>query len=559
MNFKIITTALSLLSLIIFCGKEEKKVVDDFSSGLANRDPSVVEGIKYIQEENTGEAIKFFEDLGRKNSKHCGYLMGLPLAKIQKYIGSLNSIINFVSSAYSGLPSSPPRSKMSYLEYCDSSLDGIIRDFVKSLYIDTKSGLELVENAIQQKCEMDIDYPIRISIGPNFSLYIVLDGRIGDVELELIKYVGYYVLIISSLLIAHDFSINTPEVISNIQKIDGSNIIGLLRTLAFSVSGCEQTFAFHSNDQRYISDVPSYIVKASEGITTFLKNLESRNGYKDYVVFFKDNSGEGKFGYYPEQTTPELVLDEVVINIRGEVSVSTLKARLKAVRIKIPYIITTDFLDKALSLFEKVRKLVDSKNMGCPENCISVSELNFLFQALGAEGLPDFLRIDINKYFQNPKPLREILPYWFYNVEKERWEFMLEAEVPPTRKDLKYYLFNYDAPHFQEPMTINFYDTTITGFAIPPDCIFMKEVPLDWMVSPYALFQDPTISDTFYVRLKNVPLEFCSVYESFYDTDEWKTPNQYMINKSIAVITAKTGSIIGPISDIILSSIELVQ
>lgn len=556
MKFKLFILLSSLLLLV--CKREEKKI-DDFSSGLANRDTSIADGIRYIQEGKAREAIKFFEDLGKRNPRHCGYLIGVPLAQIQKYIASLNSIINFVSSAYSGISGSTPLAKMKQSSYCDPSLDGIIRDFLRSLYADTKNGLELVERALQQNCEMDIRYPIRLSVGPNFSLYILLAGKIGDVELELLRYVGYLVLTISAVLISHDFSINTPDILSSLSKIDGSNVIGLIRTLAFSVAGCDQTFLFHSEDKKYIFDIPSHIVSSSESVTNFLKNLEARNNSEEYAIFFKDNSGEGKLGYYPEQTTPELLLDEITINVQGEVSVSTFKAKLNALKIKIPYIITTDFLEKSLSVLERIRNIVNSKGTGCPANCISVSEVNFIFQALGSEGLPDFLRIDINRYFQNPKSFRELIPYWFYNQEKERWEFMLEAEVPPSRKDIKYYLFNYDSAHFEKPISINFYGEIITDFSIPPDCIFMKDVPLDWLVSPYILFQDPTIAGTFYVRLKGVPLEFCSLYENIYDTEEWKEANQYMANKAIAVITAKAGSVISPLTDILLNSIEIIR
>ncbi|MCX7734242.1 MAG: hypothetical protein N2254_05705 [bacterium] len=551
----------ALAVLIISACKKEDKKIDDFSHGVANRDPLIEEGLNYLEQSKSKEAIKFFEELGRKNSKHCGYLIGLPLAQTQEYLKSLNSIINFVSSAYSGISSSPPPSRIttSLSEYCDPSFDNIVRNFVKDLYFDTRRGVELVEKAMEQGCEMVLSYPLSLSIGNNFSIYIALDGRFSDTELQLMSYVGYWVMIISAALLSHDFSINSPAVLSNITKIDGSNITGTIRTLAFAVAGCGSTFSFHSEDKKYIFDIPEPFVRWAASATSFIKSLESRNNKEEYVVSFKDNSGEGKLGYYPEQTTPDLVLDEIKINVKGKVSVGNLKAELKAITVKIPYIITTDFITEATNIIKRMRDIVSSKKTGCPENCISIADINFFLRALNAGYFEDFLRIDLMKYFENPKPLREILPYWFYSKENERWEFMIEAEVAPSRKDLKYYLFNYDAPHFENPLTINFYGQEITSFSIPQDCVSMKDVPLDWMLSPYLLFQDPSISNTFYANLRRSTVEFCSVYEAFYDSEDWKPTNQYMINKSIAIISAKAGSIINPLTNLILESIRLVE
>jgi hypothetical protein len=80
--------------------RKRYKTTDDFSSGLANRDPKLEEGLLYIETENIQEAKKFFKNLGKENPRHCGYLIGLPLVQIQEYLAKLGAIVNFVVSVY---------------------------------------------------------------------------------------------------------------------------------------------------------------------------------------------------------------------------------------------------------------------------------------------------------------------------------------------------------------------------------------------------------------------------------------------------------------------------
>jgi hypothetical protein len=592
-----ILTSLPIFLSFLFLGCRGKEIKpDDFSSGLANRDPKLADGLLYIETENIQEAKKFFKNLGKENPRHCGYLIGLPLVQIQEYLAKLGAIVNFVVSVYgSGSaqttaripPTLPghkivlddvPSGKLLTKQSCDNSLDRLIREFVSSLHTDTEEGLKMLEQAISQKCEIDINYPLRLSIGNSFSLYFVLYGRMGEAEFSFLNYIGYSVLTISSFILAHDYSVNTFGILQNIKKIDTQNITGLLRTLAFLVEECNKTFLFYQDGQKYIRQMPNFITNSIESGWSFLKSLESRGNMKQeekekYAIVFYDKSGEGRIGYNPYSVTIASPLDEIEIKLKGEVIVGNAKTYLSKVKVKVPYLISLDFVQQVSDLSEKIKKILQEGKSGCPDNCISITDFNFFLQALNTAKFDDFLRFDIVKYFQNPKPTRELLPYWFKNevIGKDgnpmkRWEFMIEAEVPPSRKDNIYYLFNFDSPHFVFPSYITFYGRQVSDYTIPADCVFIESVPyvgstaLNWFLIPYLNVQDPSLGGILYVRLKNtnIPAD-CSSYEVEYISDEWKHPNLYMFNKSLAIIVQKAGSIISPLADIILQSISAEQ
>ncbi len=561
---------------------------DDFSSGLANRDAKLDEGLLYIEIENTQEAKKFFKNLGKENPRHCGYLIGLPLVQIQEYLSKLGAIINFVVSVYGSGSAQQQQQESPVIDeaflglspkfqpkqVCDNSLDRLIREFVSSLHTDTEEGLKMLEQALSQKCEIDINYPLRLSIGNSFSLYFVLYGRMGEAELSLLKYIGYFVLTISSFILAHDYSVNTFGILQNIRKIETQDIIGLLRTLAFLVEECDRTFLFYQDGQKYIRQMPNFITNSIEAGWSFLGALESRGNMKEeekekYTIVFYDKSGEGKIGYNPYSVTIATPLDEIEIKLKGEVVVGNARASLSKVKVKVPYLISLDFLQKISDLSGKIKKILQEGKSGCPDNCISIVDFNFFLQALNTAKFDDFLRFDIVKYFQNPKPIRDFLPYWFRNeVMKDgnpikRWEFMIEAEVPPSRKDNVYYLFNFDSSHFNFPAYITFYGKQVSNYTIPPDCVFIESVPyvgnvaLNWILIPYLNIQDPSLAGILYVRLKYTNIwADCSGYEVEYLSDEWRHPNLYMFNKSLAIIVQRAGSIISPLADIILQSIS---
>lgn len=558
--------ALSFSSLLLSCGaRGEKSKPDDFSFGLANRDIQIQEGLKYLEEGKTEEAIRFFESLGRRNPHHCGYLIGLPLSQIQKYLKGINTAINFLISVYSGVANisssqkSPPLISTRSFEYCEYTLDNLVRTFTKDLHLDMKMGVELMEKAMKQGCEMYVNYPLHLSFGQSFSMYLSLNGIVGEVELELLKHIGYWALMISALILAHDLSINTPLVFSYVPKMDTSNVVGTIRTIAFILVGCQRTLFFHPTDKDYIFGIPDFFVRWASSATTFALKLKLRHGKEGYIVLFKDNSGDGIVGYYPERTTPGLALDEIILNVSGRVRTGNKWASVKYISLKIPYIVTTTLIEESIKFLENVRDIVRERRTGCPSNCVSIADFNFFLQVFGAGYLEDSLRVDIMRYFHDPKSLREMVPYWFFNQETERWEFMIEGEVPSSRKVDKYYLFNYDASHFEEPKTINFYGQEISDFAIPPDCVLIGDVPLNWIVSPYLLFQDPSLGGIIYVRIKYTPAQYCSVYEILYDVDEWRPPNQYILNKIIAIISTKVGSVINPLLNLIMSSVEVVS
>ncbi len=569
--------------------KENSIKQDDFSSGLVNRDPKIEEGLIYIETEKIQEAKKFFKDLGKENPRHCGYLIGLPLVQIQEYLSKLSAIINFVVSVYGSGSAQQQRQEspiidgafLSFLspkfqtkQVCDNSLDRLIREFVSYLHNDTEEGLKMLEQALSQKCEIDINYPLRLSIGSSFSLYFVLYGRMGEAELSFLKYIGYFVLTISSFILAHDYSVNTLGVLQNIRKMETQDIIGLLRTLAFLVEECDKTLLFYQDGQKYIRQMPKFIINSIESGWSFLGALESRGSMKEeekerYTIVFYDKSGEGKIGYNPYSVTIASPLDEIEIKLKGEVIVGNARASLGKVKVKVPYLISLDFLQQVYDLSGKIKNILQEGKGGCPDNCISIADFNFFLQALNTAKFDDFLRFDIVKYFQNPKPIRDFLPYWFKNevIGKDgnpikRWEFMIEAEVPLSRKDNVYYLFNVDSSHFNFPSYITFYGKQISDYTIPPDCVFIQSVPyvggvaLNWFLIPYLNVQDPSLGGILYVRLKNTNIwADCSVYEIEYLSDEWKYPNLYMFNKSLALIVQKAGSIISPLADIILQSI----
>ncbi|MDW8086829.1 MAG: hypothetical protein RMJ45_02440 [Candidatus Calescibacterium sp.] len=550
---------LLLFPLFISCRTKDTKKIEDFSTGLANRDEKILQGIKYIEEQNIKEGKRFFEEFGKQNPNHCGYLIGLPLVNIQDYLDKISSIINLFVNVYSrsGVPSLSSHLHTTFSEYCDSSVDFVVRDFVSNLHKIASEGVELISRAIEQKCQMDVNYPIRLSVGPNFVISLVLRGRIGDVELSFLKYFGNFVLIIADIILAHDFSVNTPAILSNITKLDTSEVVGLIRSLAFLFQGCRSTLSFHPEGKIFLEEIPQRITETIRGTFHFLKSLENRDKQEGYMIVFQDNSGDGMLGYDPSRTTIDTPQDQIIIHIGGFVQVADIRANLKELKVKIPYIITTDFLDDFRKLVERTADIIENKKKGCPENCLSISDLNFFLRSFGTY-IDDFLRFDIVNFMEQPKPFRELLPYWFYNQETSRWEFIIEAEVPKSRKDLKPYLFNYDAGHFFYPDFITFYEQILTNYSISPDCISVSDASVNWILIPYLLFQDPTISNSVYVRLKGVFLERCNPIESEYESDIWKEPNEYMINKSVAIVVKKTGSVVSPLTDLILKSIEIV-
>jgi hypothetical protein len=89
---------------------------------------------------------------------------------------------------------------------------------------------------------------------------------------------------------------------------------------------------------------------------------------------------------------------------------------------------------------------------------------------------------------------------------------------------------------------------------------YLADIVSNFILIPYLNVQDPSLGGILYIRLKNTNIwADCSVYEREYLSDEWKHPNLYMFNKSLAIIVQKVGSIISPLADIILQSISAEQ
>ncbi len=546
-------------------GCRKKIEQENFSTGLANRDERIREGIEYISSGKIREAKKFFRELGEKDNTHCGYLIGLPLVQIQDYLAKISTIINVGMNIWSSMgqqsgTTAPKVIRTTARDFCDQSVDSIIRDFVSSLHQDTSGGLELIDRAIEQKCEMELEYPLMLSVGPNFKLHLIMYGRFGNTELSFLRYFGYFVLLISDIILAHDFSVNTLEILSNVTKINTSDIIGLLRSLAFLVQGCSKTFMFHPEDQKFMMRVPGDLLNSIDSGLDFLEALEKSEGREEYVITFYDRSGDGRLGHDENKTTVDTPEDEITLKIRGEFSAGGARGTLKALKIKIPYIITTQFIEEFKNIVRKIADIVREGKTGCPENCLSISDINFFLRALDVGEIDDFARLDIVKFFYSPRSLRELLPYWFLNNDEGRWEFMIEAEVPPSGGDTKYYLFKYDAQHFTKPATIEFYGRTISGYSIPPDCVFIENSPVNWIVIPYLNFQDPTFGEAIYIRLKNTLIVRCNPAEEYiFESDEWNVSTLYMTNKAIAVIVEKGGSVISPLTELIIKSVEVIN
>ncbi len=143
----------------------------------------------------------------------------------------------------------------------------------------------------------------------------------------------------------------------------------------------------------------------------------------------------------------------------------------------------------------------------------------------------DVVALDLNAYYADPVPLRDMLPEW--TTDRGTWDNMLimEWECPAELDD--------DVPDGAGGLLCAGGDETLVDAEHFKDTPY--EIPLDdkLLGTPYIAFRDPTFGGMLYVDVEALDLD------GYDDDARWVPADQFNLNAALGKILARIGSLIG--------------
>jgi hypothetical protein len=466
-----------------------------------------------------GESALTYIKENKDKLTECEFLYASMLANFLVFLKEINTL-------------SQPVLSPSAVDYLANAYYQFIKPIEKYLVnID-----EMADEIISKKCSFVLEDGLKIEIGKkggDYYLMAVLGDEWDEGEAYLLSIFSNILLSAIDLIFSHSGEVQTLLV----PNVYSEEPLATLRELGgfFDVNPRLLEFSKDPELKKRFSILPERLKKIAEYIysnggtkttssddTGFLAYLLNREDeyQDDDVLGFVDRGEKGKIDVGDEFVFGIKSFDADIINF-PEVS--------SGIRLKI----TTQIYPVVKKLIETVEEYSQTlwEQMNAVENPeksykrIGFKPLNELLKELNQNPVPEVLELDLAAFFREPVPLRRLLPYWYDDDNDIRTpkKFVVEGECP-VDKGFDF-IYIYDLPHFPDSFTFTYNLTEqriVSGVRIKEDGIFPS---INYTI-PYIAFQDPTFNNSVYVNPS----------ATGEGANEWKLPDNYLLNRAIAVL-----------------------
>jgi len=487
-------------------------------------------GIEFLENGESDKAIEEFKKIA--TPKNCEPHYGIFLAELQGIFGNINEINDKVKNF---MPQ----------EYGD-----ILEVFLRESLLPIENRLREMKVAYEQMektgfCEISLTLPLYLEIGNTIKAKITFGQIFGELEVRGIGFLSYSVLSFFDLIFAHNLRANAVSLLNGFLRMDTSSVVGILRSLGFLFNDNPSFLKWNSdeNERKRFESVPHEIASALKALYGVLPILSQRQIKKGYVIEYEDINSNAIID----------ATDKITLNIGGYLEVRGYKEEIKPYSAYLPIWIQGEMLKKSEEFLGKLSKGFSGE--GNPGELYHLNELNGFLLVFGLDQIQDIIAIDPLAFFlgpydrnkksyphpPSPKPLREIVPYWYYDRFEKKVVLAVEGEVKESLGIYTYYLYSGDAPHFPAE-DITFEGKTVNIFLLP-DCVEVPNYQPNYVTLFYMAFQDPTFNGSLFVNLSPIRTYICDSSQKPY-YEEFAPPDRYAVNKALAFLFMKYGSLI---------------
>ncbi len=367
----------------------------------------------------------------------------------------------------------------------------------------------------------------------------VIKGEIDDADVFFFDAMSRTFAILLDFINAHHVKSDLATLIAVIApELDGVDITKILGIVAYLLNYEEKFLAFRDGGKQQVIDTGDLMLGALQDVLDGVEAAEAE--------LATDSDQEDEFF---------VVVDKRgVINLKMQIW--TLDKDEEAEEMKQVTILTADEVQAVGGWRDQIRDGGDPTPMDSVvmPTIASAAILPIAFGLLDSLGLElgldpalitpgilvglingfvnfDVLALDLHAYYQDPKPLRAMMPYWTSDKPKLENSLLLEwecseAEMEDGLPDGSAGLFCadseglIDAPHFVG-----------TDFEIAADG--------HTVITPYIAFSDPTLGNMMYVNIPALELP------DYSNSPEWQKADQMSFNAALGKVLAKVGGLLG--------------
>jgi len=399
-----------------------------FGCGQSSPDVSqtVEQGKTYLALGDASAAKTEFQRILFQDPHNCSGLWGSTLADIQ----SLLDLSNLVESLLRGN---------------SDNLRALIEEIVNQ-----------GEEIHSRNCRFELaSLPLRLGINSAPILEVELGDNWDGLDGKHLANIFGLLLGLFDFLTAHSLKAGFDDLLS-LSSIpnQNSNPVWMIRPLAQVFADNPEFLAADSRNWDRIKLVPGEFAGGLDGIAEVINLLLKKSQVK--------NPGPAEIFSVSDQDNDGLDAgDEIVIGVK--------KLKLLdwegsgPIRIKLTEEFTRGFFQ------ELARSLKKSAEAFQQDKVFSLADFNPALTLLGIAELPESLGAKPSEYFKNPKPIRDLVPYWV-QVSPGKYEFLVEGETRAETGDADgQVIFDSDSAHF--PDSVNFGGKAFSGLRIPKDDI----------------------------------------------------------------------------------------
>lgn len=493
-------------------------------------DPRLREALSLLSEYKFLKAKSLVEEVLAEDPENCPANFVYELVGFQALcfkIVEINDLLTYIQSSLSPAQSS-------------QVVDRLLRELLSPVEEYARLISSAADVAWEKKCRVKVeDFPFIIKAGKTVSLEVHLSGVMGPVESSFFSFISQAILSAFDFVFSHNLNIGVGSVLELSKFLSKDSFVNLLRSFGNFLSINDEFLSFHplEEEKSRINNVPLRLSSIFHKFSFIVSDLEKYHRSSDSFVFLNDKNRNKILDYG----------DRIRFNFYGELKIYSNPITVNPYEFEIPYWVSPDLLQHATGLLERLSLHLK----GYPEEVTSwfyISELNAFLLAMGEEPVPNIIAVQPLSFFKNPKPLRSLLPYWYYDEVLGGYSFAIEGEI--KEKFLgSFYVQPGDAPHF--PDTISFYGNDL-NISIPMDCIYVRDSFPDYFTLIYAAFQDPSFNGSLRVNLREITAGgFCLEYDSQPVHQDFNYPDNYSLNKVFAYLSTRFGSYIIPGLDFI--------
>lgn len=485
------------------------------------------EACDYLGEFQPDQARAIFGEILKRAPRDCGAVWGVMLSNAQIILVQIDKINTLITKAQSASPPLKPlyleKLAMDYLGPIDEALEEIMQ-----------------VGATAAVCELEARVPVKFRVSKTI-VDLTLYGVWGEAEAYAIAGLANIVKASIDFVLAHNLNISLWDIVRNKDYIDTSDSVAIARSLGFVMELSRKFLKFSAERGERFGKVPGELSQGLDMLTKVVPALEHRRDKEEYLIIFLDGSGDGVLGYDWSKAKGN-DFDRIEFKVKGYVTIDVRRYSISTFMIQIPGFVLGSTVKDAILALEKAKKAFDLNDISVEE--VSISDINSFFGAFGLQPVEDILRFRPRVFFEARKPLRDYMPWWYYDNEHGNYVFAIEGEVA-----LEYFTYaEYRRNYLQAGDSMHF--LTLEDLEIPRDCIEpVGKAIIGFVIIPYIGFKDPSFSGSV---LTHISEDFTGCpYDG--QTKGFNPADLYSINKVIAIMVARYGGII-PILDAFLKT-----